>query len=73
VIPEDAVEAAAKVMQAQDSREGVGDYPLSEYTEDATAILEAAAPHMLAEWEEARKREAFDTLRMIDEQIRTTT
>ena len=43
----DAVEAAAKVMQAKDVREGFGDYPLWEYTEDVTAVLEGAAPHML--------------------------
>lgn len=53
MISDEAVEAAAKVMQAKDVREGFGEYPLWEYTEDVKALLEAAATHMLAAaWDE---------------------
>lgn len=47
-ISDEAVEAAAKVMQAKDVREGFGEYPIWEYTEDVKALLEAAAPIMLS-------------------------
>ena len=48
MIPAEAVEAAAKIWQELDRREGYGEYPISEYAEDVTAMLEAAAPYMLA-------------------------
>lgn len=51
VIPAEAVEAAAKAMYAQDG--GVGEFKLSVYEDYAAAMLEAAAPHMLAgAWDE---------------------
>lgn len=59
MIPDAAVEAAALVMQANDEREGFGNYPLWEYAEDVKAILEAAAPHMRRE-AEAQKQKAID-------------
>lgn len=47
LIPEAAVEAAARVMYEQDSvQQDMGDFSLEVYEHDARAILEAAAPHM---------------------------
>jgi len=53
VIPDAAVEAAARAMYAQDG--GVGEFSLWVYQDYAKAMLEAAAPHMLShEREETR-------------------
>jgi len=49
VIPDEAVEAAARVMHAQDDAlNDVGEFDLEVYRHDVTAILEAAAPHLMA-------------------------
>lgn len=62
MIPEAAIDAAAKVMQASDVREGFGDYPLCEYTEDAAAILEAAAPFMRPDFRESNRKAIADEI-----------
>jgi len=59
VIPEAAVEAAARAMYAQDG--GVGEFSLWVYQDYAKAMLEAAAPHMLAEcWQSAYEQGVSD-------------
>ena len=51
MIPDEAVEAAAGAMYAQDG--GVGEFSLWVYQDYAKAMLEAAAPHML---DDARRK-----------------
>jgi len=62
MIPPEAVEAAAKVYRREFPHDENEDYIVK-------LVLEAAYPHMLAEWEELQKREAFEALRRIDEQM----
>jgi len=59
VIPDEAVEAAAKVMQARDAREGLGEYALDQYTEEARELLEAAAPALIAALANEREGDLF--------------
>lgn len=53
MIPAQAVDAAAKVVYELDygptGWDGLPDRPRTKYMDDAKAILEAAAPYMLAE------------------------
>jgi hypothetical protein len=57
VIPDVAVEAAARAIAAQDMR----GYDWESFIPDAKAALEAAAPHMLAEaWDLGHVAAAVD-------------
>lgn len=47
MIPDEAIEAAAKVLRAQDDKLTYP-YPVLEYMDDAKSILEAAAPFIRA-------------------------
>jgi len=60
MIPDEAVEAAARVMHAQDDAlNDVGEFDLEVYRHDVTAILEAAAPHIIAAHFREKNRKAI--------------
>jgi hypothetical protein len=59
-IPEEAVEAAARAMYAQDG--GVGEFNLGVYEDYAAAMLEAAAPYMLSHEREQTRLAHIDAM-----------
>jgi hypothetical protein len=55
VIPDEAVEAVARLLPSQSDERPYGESPEldAEYRRDARELLEAAAPHLLAQgWDE---------------------
>jgi hypothetical protein len=74
VIPEAAVEAAARAMYAQDG--GVGEFSLPVYEDYAKAMLEAASSHMFAgvtaladDWEKRGEYDMAYSKTVADEDI----
>lgn len=63
MIPDEAVEAAARVLHAQESQQqDVGEFSLEVYEHDVRAILEAAAPHMLSHEREQTRVAHLDAM-----------
>lgn len=69
-VSDEAVEAAARVMYAQDSKwEDLGEFSLDVFAHDAREVLESAAPYMLATATTAEELDALPVASVIRTEV----